>query len=105
YRSWCGDGNGRTAHLARHSHHLLLLGAPPRLGRELAVSVFRFNVAPKLRSPRFIAQRLVLCLIVLVACLLFIFPLYWMVFSSMIPRDEAFRFPPYFVPSFLRFDA
>jgi multiple sugar transport system permease protein len=69
------------------------------------MSLFPLSLSPRLRSPRFMAKRLALYLLVIAVSLVFVFPLYWMVFSSMLPPKEAFRFPPYFVPSFLRFDA
>lgn len=69
------------------------------------MSAFRTTLAPKRRSPVYIVQRLALYLCVIAVSLAFIFPLYWMIFQSMIPGNEAFRFPPYLFPSNLRFDA
>ena len=52
-----------------------------------------------------LGQRLLLYLIVVFVSTAFVFPLYWMIVQSIIPGNQAFKYPPYFFPSFLRLDA
>jgi multiple sugar transport system permease protein len=66
---------------------------------------FPSSIASKRRSPKMIAQRILFYLIVVAVSLAFIFPLYWMILSSVTPSDQAFKYPPAFIPSSLKLDA
>lgn len=59
----------------------------------------------KRMSPGSFGKRLLLYLTVIVVSLVFTFPLYWMIVTSIIPASDSFRFPPYFFPSVFRLDA
>lgn len=69
------------------------------------MSVVPSSMSARRRSPKLVAKRAGLYLVIIAVSLVFVFPLYWMILSSIIPAKDAFRFPPYFVPSSLRFDA
>jgi multiple sugar transport system permease protein len=63
------------------------------------------RMASRPRSPKMVAQRFLFYFIVAAVSLAFIFPLYWMIISSITPSDQAFKYPPAFFPSFLKLDA
>jgi multiple sugar transport system permease protein len=67
-----------------------------------AVSSYR---APRRRPLGAVVKRIGLYACVIFVSFAFAFPLYWMIVSSIIPGNQAFRFPPYFFPSELRLDA
>jgi multiple sugar transport system permease protein len=67
-----------------------------------AISTYR---VPRRRPLGTIAKRIGLYVSVILVCFAFAFPLYWMIVSSIIPGNQAFRFPPHFFPSQLRLDA
>src|SRR5581483_6684759 len=63
-----------------------------------------FPSAP-LHSLKAAARRLALYALAIVVSLAFVFPLYWMLVTAIIPVEQAFHFPPYFFPAAVRLDA